>query len=524
MNATMRRALLLDSVYQVLDNRVFRILLGTVLLLVFLTFAIGFREEEIVLLFGWKSYPYERIIDTFELPLPAGFSEREGLIRLLQKIFVDSVAGSLGITFAIAATAFFIPRMLEKGLADGLFSKPISRASFYLACYLTGVGFVGALAVVLVCGMHVGLLVSSGYSDPGFLWGALTLTYVFAIVHAVSMLIGVFTRSSVAALLLALLFFMVNGCIHGGWTAKEGALQNEEFQRFLADLPPEPGKEREGPPVALVDGLITTLDVLHYVLPKTTEGELITELLRVKITRSEPDFFDPESKLRIQKFAPGTRADRERPAPEVLDLSIATSAARFMTWLRVEEAEDDVRLWLERAPGLSGGRSMSEAMEKRLRDKPGIGKVRRDRTGTRQLSARTVQWEHADDGEVHSRRVFVTSGDEGIVALCLDARADWVPPDADKSRLAEKSGADLVQEIDAAQFEFLHEQFETLEFDEGGNELFGGGGNDPTRHVRQRFGWTAEWKYNAWFSIGSSVAFTALMLLLGIWRMRRIDF
>ena len=38
----------------------------------------------------------------------------------------------------------------------------------------------------MVLGVHAGLTVVSGYSDPGFLWGLVTLTYVFSLVHAFS--------------------------------------------------------------------------------------------------------------------------------------------------------------------------------------------------------------------------------------------------------------------------------------------------------------------------------------------------
>lgn len=524
MNTTMRKALVLDAFYQVLDNRVFRILLGVALLLIVLTFAVGFREEEVVLLFGWKRYTYEQILETFNLPIQSGIPQREGMIRMVQMFFVDNLAGSIGMTFAIAATAFFVPRLLEKGLADGLFSKPISRRSFYLASYFTGVGFVGALSLLLVVGMHIGLLVSSGFSDPGFLWGALTLTYVFAIVHGVSMLIGVYTRSSVAALLLALLFFMVNGCIHGGWAVKEGVMQTDEMRRFLAGEPSEPGEEHDGPPPALVDGFFTTVDVLHYTLPKTTEAAMITELLRAKITRNEPDFFDQESKLRIQRLAEGTSVSRERAAPVPLDLSLATKDAAFIAWLDIEGLDENVSLWLERAPTLKGRGSMSEAMEKRLNTLSGVGRVRRDHYWRRGMSARVVLWIDSADGEPRARRVFVMAGGGGIAALSLSAPPDWVPPTADTAALAEKTGEDRAKALEAAQIDFLAKQFDTLEFDEGGEGVFRVDNDDPTRFVKREFGWSAPWKYNAWFSIGSSFAFTVLILALGIWRIRRIDF
>ena len=55
MNSNALRALGRDAIYQVLDNWVFRILFVLGSALVLCTFLIGFREEEITLLFGLQS-------------------------------------------------------------------------------------------------------------------------------------------------------------------------------------------------------------------------------------------------------------------------------------------------------------------------------------------------------------------------------------------------------------------------------------------------------------------------------------
>ena len=52
---------------------------------------------------------------------------------LLQIVFIDYLAGTVGIFMCVAATVFFVPRMLEKGAADPLFSKPVSRWSLLFA-------------------------------------------------------------------------------------------------------------------------------------------------------------------------------------------------------------------------------------------------------------------------------------------------------------------------------------------------------------------------------------------------------
>ena len=183
MNRNTFAALFLDALYQVLDNKVFRILAVMVVGLVAATFLIGAREDGLVLAFGLERLAYEDIFRFFGLPYPGSEGAGEMLVQNVQALVLELFAGAFGIMFAIAATAFFVPRMLEKGAADTLFSKPVSRGMLLFARYLAGLLFVAVLSITLVGGMQVGFLVSSGYSDPGFLWSIVTLTYAFAMLR-----------------------------------------------------------------------------------------------------------------------------------------------------------------------------------------------------------------------------------------------------------------------------------------------------------------------------------------------------
>ena len=58
-------ALFQDALYQVLDNWVFRILAVLTGCLVLVTFLIGFREDEVVLLFGLKTWSYADLTHNF---------------------------------------------------------------------------------------------------------------------------------------------------------------------------------------------------------------------------------------------------------------------------------------------------------------------------------------------------------------------------------------------------------------------------------------------------------------------------
>lgn len=548
-DATIRKALVLDALYQVLDNRVFRILAVVIALLIAATFCIGFREDEVVLLFGWRRYDYEQFLQAFPvvggiagLQDALGVDLRVALIRSLQRVFVDVVAGYGGIAMSIAATAFFVPRLLEKGLADGLFSKPISRTRFLLACYGTGLLFVAILATTLVVGMHLGLLLVSGYSDPSFLWSILTLCYVFAIVHGVTMLMGVVTRSSVASLLLGVLFFFGNACVHRIWTAKEYAVQFQAEQETDAT-----SDDHDGPPQGVIDGLLLTLDTLHFTLPKTNDASFLADRVRAKVSRNEPDFLDEASQLRIQRAPDGWSLAPAASASEPTLLGQVTKGAQRVASARLDGAVDGFEAWLEIAPAPRGGRLLSERLAEAMKKKPGVGNVQRD-AERRRWRGTLVEWTEAQDGEVFTTHVVLVRLDRRVAAVVLRAPSDWEPPGTLANQIdapppaplaidvssgsvssADASGEALPARPKASaatsgQRELASALADTITSDSEVDPLSGAEIQPDIALHAKRFGWTSPLPYNAWFSIASSVAFTALVLALANWRLRRIDF
>jgi ABC-type transport system involved in multi-copper enzyme maturation permease subunit len=221
VNRTIARALLEDAFQQVLDNRVFRLLLVLVLVFVSIFFVIGIHEDRVEVLFGVSTLAYADVFEFFGKN-PRAVADAQGtVIQVVEALLIDFLAGDIAMVFCIAATAFFVPRMLEKGSADVLFSKPVSRMTLLFSRWVSGVLFVAILASLLLGGIWLGLLSVSRYNDPGILWAIATLIYLYGIVHAFSLLIGVLTRSTVAAILLSLMLFMGSGCVHTAWRALE---------------------------------------------------------------------------------------------------------------------------------------------------------------------------------------------------------------------------------------------------------------------------------------------------------------
>ena len=133
-----------DSALQVLDNKVFRVLVILALLPILVTFVVGIEEHSFSILFGLWEIDYPKWIAML------GDDPRGALIEMFLDVVINSLAGSMGITICVAATAFFVPRMLEKGSADLVFTKPLGRSVLYLSRYVTGLFFIAGLGLFLV--------------------------------------------------------------------------------------------------------------------------------------------------------------------------------------------------------------------------------------------------------------------------------------------------------------------------------------------------------------------------------------
>jgi hypothetical protein len=521
MNRTIARALLDDAFHQVLDNRIFRILFGVVVGLIAPAFLIGFREHDVRVLWGWQQISYEDFFRWFGMSAKT-FKDCQGVaIQRYQSVVIEGLCGTVGMILCVSATAFFVPRMLEKGSADVLFSKPLSRATLLLARYLSGLLFVGILACALVLGMYLGFLLVSGYGDAGVLWGALTLVYLFAIVHGVSILAGVMTRSTVASTLTALVFFIGSGCVHQGWRIKSYFHESEENKKLRQDIEASQDAETELPsildeePGTFIRIVAGTIDTLHYALPKTSDADMITRKLRKTIERHAASVVDETIHLTIP--APPTGFDlREEGLP-------AASGGKILVDLAGGPA-----VWSCADPGGVESSRIEISRRSRLVERPvapgnaakprprklAVGEVADELLGRARAEGGLVSEPSSKKGKVdgsyavflswdvktgagtRSRQAVVFASGDWIVEVSSRADAGWLTPEERTARFEDFVGG----------FKLAREY------------------EDPAQWFERRLGWTSPLPYNLFFSIGSSVAFTLLALALAVWKLSRIDF
>jgi ABC-type transport system involved in multi-copper enzyme maturation permease subunit len=526
VNRNQLRALAADAFHQVLDNGVFRILAVLCVIPILFTFVVGIREEGVVLLFGLKSWSYSELFSTFgHRVLPS--DPRGLLIEGVLQVVVEFLAGSLGMLVALSATSFFVPRLLEKGAAELYFHKPVSRTALFLSRYLAGLLFVALVSFVLVGGMALGLLLVSGHGDPGILVAPLTLTYAFAPIYAFTQLAGVVTRSTVAALLLSSFFFLFNGCVQQSWIAWQqnvnGPALHVERERDEADAKDEDPGGSKAAPVAeaqptekgggssLQGFLVGVLDTLHFALPKTTDADYLGQKLRRALAR--PLYRDEDSLVTIprlppgmEELAPGELGRLLESEPELRArcgepaFGASKGGVSYSLWRRGAERSETrigerVRTRVETAS--QAAKSLAESLEGRA----GVRDLRRESErfgsgfGGGDIAGWLVAWHEGEGAAVRTRLALVFKGarDDALFTLLCGAPGELEPEAAASAR------NELASQLD------IDETFAQAWY--------------PSQLALD-----APLRFNILFSIGSTLAFAAAMLVLGAWRLARIAF
>jgi ABC-type transport system involved in multi-copper enzyme maturation permease subunit len=210
------------------------------------------------------------------------------MLFLIENYLVDSILGWIIILLSIIATAFFVPNMLRKGSVDLLLSKPISRVRLLVFKYLGGLTFVFLNASVIIVSVWIIVSLRSGIWAWGFLLTIPLLTFFFAILYAVSVLIGVWTRSTVVSILLTCVAWFVIwliGFLYGK-TFPEPIPADSVSARMEAAREGSSGETQGwGLPSWMADGV----KVLHRSLPRTRDLSKLTAQLLNRDLLSEAE-------------------------------------------------------------------------------------------------------------------------------------------------------------------------------------------------------------------------------------------
>ena len=201
-------ALLLDSYRELNAKRLFWIVLVISGLVVGAFAMIGIKGDTITLL--WWNTPIKSDVLTYLDPA-----------ALYKSMFTYFGVGFwlswIANILALASTAGIFPDFLAAGSIDLYLSKPISRLWLFLSKYIGGLLFV-TLQVAIFSGCSFLVLGFRGHEWNCAIFLSIPLVVlVFSYLFSICVLLGVLTRSTVAALLLTLLFWF---CLWGVQTTE----------------------------------------------------------------------------------------------------------------------------------------------------------------------------------------------------------------------------------------------------------------------------------------------------------------
>lgn len=191
-------AMLLDSYRELNSKKMFWIILALSGLFVLLYASIGFGDRGMSMFFGlWN---IENQFLTKDSPLSS---------VLYRSIFSSFVVGMwlawIATILALISTASIFPEFVASGSIDLVLCRPVRRVTLFFMKYAVSMLFV-ALQVTIVC---TGAFVCMGLRLGDWEWRLFAaipiMLLFFSYLFSICVLIGVWTRSTLAALLLTML-------------------------------------------------------------------------------------------------------------------------------------------------------------------------------------------------------------------------------------------------------------------------------------------------------------------------------
>ena len=240
----------------------------------------------------------------------------------------------LAVILALISTVGIFPDLITSGSIDLLVSKPISRLRLFVTQYAAGLLFVTLQIAVFSLASFLVIGVRGGVWEPGLFVAVPLVVCMFSYLFSVSVFLGILTHSTVASLLLTLLFWFVVYAV--GATEQTLLMFQTMDQRGVEQVAVEDephGAEQvggpEGAPAAKrpeplgEEEDLNSLEVAHKiiygiktVLPKTTETIALLQRTLISMAElSDVTFDGPEQQKRA-----GTRV-------------LATIRSRSVTWV-----------------------------------------------------------------------------------------------------------------------------------------------------------------------------------------------
>jgi ABC-type transport system involved in multi-copper enzyme maturation permease subunit len=175
----------------------------------------------------------------------------QNLVEQTQSV-IAMVLYFAGMALSVFASAGLVSAMFEPGRIELLLSKPVSRAHLLLGRYAGNVLVVSANILYLVAGSWIVFGVKTGVWGYGFLVSSLCTIFVFCVLLAVIVLVGVLWDSAAVAIMVTFAIMIITPIL----------AQRVVIERLLSS-----------------EWSRQVLRVLYYVLPKTSDISVIIRRL-----------------------------------------------------------------------------------------------------------------------------------------------------------------------------------------------------------------------------------------------------
>ncbi len=226
------KALFVDAYRELNAKKLFWITLGLNLFAVLIYASLGINEKGFSVLF----WTFEGRLNTSVLS-KAAFYKLEFLLWGVPW-WLSWVATIL----ALISTASIVPDLISSGTIEAVLSKPISRSRLFLTKVLTGLIFVGIQIFVFSLGCFLVLGIRAGSWEFGLFLAIPIVLAFFSYIFSFCAFVGLVTRSTIAALLLTILFWFSIFVVHAG---EATFLRLREDARLKVEQGPEKIKQQE---------------------------------------------------------------------------------------------------------------------------------------------------------------------------------------------------------------------------------------------------------------------------------------
>jgi len=232
-------AVLMDSFRLLRARALFWIALGISVLVGLLYLSIGFDEKGMTILFGAWSIEQEFMVKG---------SKGAELIYLgmFSKFIIGWWLSWIAIVIAIISCAPIFPDFMAEGSAGVALSKPISRTRLFLYKYAGALLFMAIQAGLFAVIVFFAIKLRIGFWMPSVFWSVPLLLLIFSYLYSITVLVGIKTRSVMAAVLATMVFWFLcflsqlgegityAAGVRGSSPVEIGKLKPEEQQKWKA--------------------------------------------------------------------------------------------------------------------------------------------------------------------------------------------------------------------------------------------------------------------------------------------------